>query len=157
MTGRPGCLVLAIGNPSRGDDAAGPLLAERLQVWLGAHGHAADVEVVTDFQLAPEHVLDLEGRRAVLLVDAAESGPDTALTPVAAAGDWSYTSHQMSPPALLQACLNLGVTPPRSVELLAIRGEDFELGQPLTAAAERNLGAAWGCARQWCERHLTPA
>ena len=30
----PRTLVIAVGNPSRGDDAAAPLLAERLSSWL---------------------------------------------------------------------------------------------------------------------------
>jgi Ni,Fe-hydrogenase maturation factor len=30
----PPVLILACGNPSRGDDALGPLLLERLQNWL---------------------------------------------------------------------------------------------------------------------------
>ena len=40
------------GNPSRGDDALGPLLLERLSRWLEAHP-SQDVEVIPDFQLAP--------------------------------------------------------------------------------------------------------
>ena len=65
-------LVLAVGNPSRGDDALGPLLLERLQ----ADGWDAggQVELLCDFQLQVEHTLDLQGRSAVLLVDAARPG-----------------------------------------------------------------------------------
>ncbi len=62
-------LVLAVGNPSRGDDALGPRLLDAL------HAAGADldgqVELLGDFQLQIEHVLDLRGRRAVLFVDAA--------------------------------------------------------------------------------------
>ena len=39
-------LVIGIGNPSRGDDAIGPLAIER----LGALG-LPDTELLTDFQL----------------------------------------------------------------------------------------------------------
>jgi hypothetical protein len=35
----PRTLVIAVGNPSRGDDAAGPLLAERLSAWLSDQDH----------------------------------------------------------------------------------------------------------------------
>jgi len=47
-------LVLAVGNPSRGDDALGPLAAQRL-----AALELSGVEVLTDFQLQVEHALDL--------------------------------------------------------------------------------------------------
>ena len=63
-------LVIAVGNPERGDDALGPLLAERLAA-LGMPG----VEVLTDFQLQIEHTVDLARRAEVILVDASASGP----------------------------------------------------------------------------------
>jgi len=65
-------LVLAVGNPSRGDDALGPMLLEALH----AEGIDGDgqVELLGDFQLQIEHVIDLRGRRAVLFVDAARPG-----------------------------------------------------------------------------------
>jgi predicted GNAT family N-acyltransferase len=64
-------LVLAWGNPSRGDDALGPLLAERLLIHVQTAGLASRVEVLTDFQLQVEHALDLVGRERILFVDAA--------------------------------------------------------------------------------------
>ena len=67
----PPLLVLAWGNPSRGDDALGPLLAERLLAHAGAPSLVGRVEVLTDFQLQVEHALDLVGRERILFVDAA--------------------------------------------------------------------------------------
>jgi hypothetical protein len=49
----PPILVFAWGNPSRGDDALGPLFAERIEA-LGLPG----VECLTDFQLQVEHALE---------------------------------------------------------------------------------------------------
>ena len=48
-------VVFAVGNPSRGDDALGPLLMAGLeqQDWPG-------VQLVSDFQLQIEHALDLD-------------------------------------------------------------------------------------------------
>ncbi len=134
-------LVLAIGNPSRGDDAIGPLVAERLQA-LSLHG----VEVLTDFQLQVEHALDLCGRTGVIFVDAAATGAEPfALTPLAAAPELPHTSHSLSPAEVLQTCIQLtGATPP-AAQLLAIRGYEFELGRPLSAQAMRNLEAALRC------------
>jgi len=62
-------LIIGIGNPSRGDDALGPLAAQRL-----AELALPGVEVLTDFQLQVEHALDLLGRREAIFVDAAATG-----------------------------------------------------------------------------------
>jgi len=62
-------LVFGWGNPSRGDDALGPLLVEQLAGW--AQKSSGRMECLTDFQLQVEHALDLVGRERVLFVDAA--------------------------------------------------------------------------------------
>jgi hydrogenase maturation protease len=131
-------LVLAIGNPSRGDDALGPLAAEQL-----AELALTGVEVLTDFQLQVEHALDLLGRSEVVFIDAAASGEAPfELRPLAPAADASHSSHSLSPAAVLDAYRRLtGGEPPPS-RLLAIRGHEFELGAPLSRAASANLRAA---------------
>lgn len=138
-------LVFGIGNPSRGDDALGPLLIERLQR-LQLAGRLAGVELLTDFQLQVEHVLDLIGRERVILVDAAvDLDEPYRLTPVAPALDpaLSWTTHQLRPAALAQLCVSLyGDAELPRLEQLAIGAEAFELGAALSARAERNLSAA---------------
>ncbi len=132
-------VVLAVGNPSRGDDAIGPELAARL-----AAAGSPDVEVIVDFQLQVEHALDLQGRRRVLFIDAAvDSAPPYELRPVAAARDPSHTSHALSPAAVLETFERVCGAPPPPALLLAVRAESFELGAPLTPAARANLEAAW--------------
>ena len=42
-------VVLACGNPSRGDDAIGPLLLARLESWLSESGWADDFVLVEEF------------------------------------------------------------------------------------------------------------
>jgi len=132
-------LVLAIGNPSRGDDALGPLAAEKL-----AELALPGVEVLTDFQLQVEHALDLLGRSEVIFVDAdaaGGSGPFEFRT-VAPAADARHSSHSLSPSAVLDAYRRLtGGEPPPS-RLMAIRGHEFSLGTPLSPAAQANLRAA---------------
>jgi hydrogenase maturation protease len=131
-------LVIAIGNPGRGDDALGPLAAQRLAA-LGLPG----VDVLTDFQLQVEHALDLLGRSSVVFVDAAASGTESfALTPLAPAADASCGSHRLSPAAVLDTYQRLTGAPPPPAHLLAIRGHDFALGAPLSAAAAANLDVA---------------
>lgn len=136
-------LVVAIGNPSRGDDALGPLLAERLSA-LDLPG----VEVLTDFQLQIEYALDLRGRDEVIFIDAAVSGeaPFT-FDAIAPGGDASVTTHALSPRALLAGYAKLtGEAPPPSY-VLAVRGQAFELGEGLSAQAAANLEAGWAALR----------
>lgn len=131
-------LVFGWGNPSRGDDALGPLFVERIQA-LNLPG----VECLTDFQLQVEHALDLRGRRRVLFVDASvNAAAPFELTRLSPARDKTFSSHAMSPAAVLQTYLDVeGEEPPESW-LLAIRGEAFELGEGLSFASTRYLEQA---------------
>jgi hydrogenase maturation protease len=140
-------LVFAWGNPSRGDDALGPLFAERLQAELEHH---EDVEILVDFQLQVEHALDLVGRQRVLFVDASltAQGP-FEVTALQARHDDSFTTHALSPQAVLQVYQQLHSTSPPACTLLAIRGERFELGESPSAPALAHLDAALAWARAW--------
>ena len=90
-------LVIGIGNPSRGDDAIGPLAVERLQA-LDLPG----IELLTDFQLQIEHALDLIGRREVVFIDAAARGAEPfAFAPARPAADASATSFSVIAPTSL--------------------------------------------------------
>ncbi len=141
-------LVFAWGNPSRGDDALGPRFAEQVRALA-----LAGVECLDDYQLQPEHALDLVGRARVLFVDAsARASAPYEAGPVAAARDASFTTHAMSPQALLQVFRDVHGAPPPPCTLLAIRGERFGLGEPLSDAAGRHLDAAL----QWAAGWLAP-
>lgn len=138
-------LVFGWGNPSRGDDALGPLFVERIEAMK-----LAGVECLTDFQLQVEHALDLHGRRRVLFVDASlDAPPPFAVSAIGPAKDDSFSTHAMSPQAVLQVYRDLEDEDPPPCWLLAIRGERFELGEPLGAAARANLQAALTWAGQW--------
>ena len=138
-------LVLAWGNPSRGDDALGPLFAEALRPQAGD-----GAEFIEDFQLQVEHALDLVGRQRVLFVDAsltcAVPFEARALKP---ARDASFTTHAMSPTAVMQVYRDLQGSEPPPCMLLSIRGERFELGEPLGNTAAAHLAAALGWGRRW--------
>ncbi len=130
-------LVIAIGNPSRGDDAIGPLAIEKLAA-LGL----TDVELLTDFQLQIEYAIDISGRREVVFVDASvDASAPFEFTPVAPAGDVSMTTHELSPSAVLETLRRLGGEPPPAY-MLAIRGYSFDLGARLSKQAAQNLDAA---------------
>lgn len=130
-------LIIGIGNPSRGDDALGPLLIEHLEALA-----LPDVELLTDFQLQVEFALDLRNRQQVIFIDASlNAAAPFTFTPVVAAEDTSYSSHALSPSAVLHAYHKLFGEPPPSY-VLAIRGETFELGEGLSPEAAANLAAA---------------
>jgi hydrogenase maturation protease len=135
-------LVLACGNPSRGDDALGPLLIERLAA-LPEPVPGVTLELLTDFQLQIEHALDLVGRDLAVFVDAALTGPEPFdFTPVVADSGASFTTHAMSPGAVLRVFGQIAGVEPPDCWLLAIRGYRFELGEGLSARAQANLDAA---------------
>ena len=146
MTARPPVLVLAVGNPSRGDDAIAPLLAERLEA-----AALPGVEVITEFQLQVENALDLEGRERVIFVDAGIDTPAPfELRPVRAAADFLHTSHALSPEAVLATHERIQGRVAAETWLLCVRGERFELGEGLSAEAERNLAAALARLSELC-------
>ena len=139
MSERAPVLVLAVGNPSRGDDAIGPELAARLEA-AGLPG----VEVVSEFQLQVENALDLVGRELVIFVDAGTGTPAPfELRRVHPAAEFLHTSHALSPEAVLATYRRVTGNEPPEAWLLCVRGESFELGEALSPAAAANLESAW--------------
>lgn len=131
-------LIIGIGNPSRGDDAIGPLAIERL-----AALDLPDTELLTDFQLQIEHALDLVGRREVVFIDAAASGPEPfAFESLSPALDTGPLSHALPPAAVLAAYRHVSTTPPPAAFVLAVRGYEFALGTAPSGTAVVNLDAA---------------
>ena len=143
-------LIFGWGNPSRGDDALGPLFVEHFTALAARHPEWGGVDCLTDFQLQVEHALDLQGRSRVLFVDASLDAPaPCSLARIEAARDASFTTHAMSPQAVLRVYADIEDGAPPPCWLLAIRGEGFELGEPLSNSANGNLKAALLAAVDW--------
>jgi len=152
----PRILVLGYGNPSRGDDALGPALLDRLERIQTQRPGWEALETLTDFQLQIEHSLDLDHREQVLFVDASLSGAAPfEFVRLQARRDDSYTSHAMSPSALLSVYREIRKTAPPPAHLLAIRGERFALGEAMSPAASDHLEAAERFVVDWLERCLS--
>jgi hydrogenase maturation protease len=101
------------------------------------------VDLLTDYQLQIEHALDLQGREQVVFVDADVSlEVPFAYTAVSAEMDASYSTHAMTPGAVLQVVRQIGGRQPFSCFLLAIRGYRFSLGTRFSEQAEANLERA---------------
>jgi hydrogenase maturation protease len=132
-------LVFGYGNLSRGDDALGPLLLE----YVESHCDLESIEIQSDFQLQIEHALDLENRSLVLFVDASVAcvnAYDFAM--LEPARDKSYTTHAMSPAAVLDVYQSIKKRTPPPCFLLSIKAEKLELGEGLSTQAENNLNQA---------------
>ncbi len=140
MSGR--LVILGYGNPSRGDDALGPLLLDRIAD-LAASGPGPDL--ITDFQLQVEHAADLEGAGLALFLDAGAScSPPWRLERLRAQQDVGYTTHALSPAAVLAVFRQVYGKEPPPAFLLTVAGESFELGAGLSKAAAAHLESAAG-------------
>jgi hydrogenase maturation protease len=141
-------LLFGWGNPSRGDDALGPLLIERIEA-LNLPG----VACLTDFQLQVEHALDLENRERILFIDASiEAEAPFRHSRLLPARDASFSTHAITPESVMQVYVDLHDDDPPPCYQLAIRGEQFELGEPLTASASAHLDAALQWTLAWLAR-----
>ena len=130
-------LVFGIGNPGRRDDGLGPRIVERLRA-LALPGVALDA----NDQLQIEDALTVSRFAEVVFVDAARSlDAPFRLFRVAPGAAFSFSTHVLAPESVLALCRELYGRTPRA-RLLAVRGADFEIGEGLSAEAERNLEAA---------------
>ncbi len=136
-------IIIGVGNPARGDDALGPkllhLIEQRRSGWNVVHR----VDLITDYQLQIEHASDLENCDMALFVDASMKAPPPYwFDQLQPERDTSYTSHALSPAAVLQVFEDANQRSAPKAFLLSIRGESFELGDPLSRLAQTNLIAA---------------
>ena len=137
-------LVFTWGNPSRGDDALGPAMYELLKEQQQTAGLLSAVALLTDFQLQIEHATDLQQRERVVFVDASlTASPPYEFHPLLPEQDTSYTTHAMSPAAVLAVYQQIHQQPPPAAFLLSIRGYEFALGEPLSARARLHLQSAF--------------
>jgi hydrogenase maturation protease len=137
-------LIFTYGNPSRGDDAVGPALFDLLEECKRETGKLDGVDLLTDFQLQIEHAVDLENRRCVLFIDAGVSCREPfELHRLQAERDHSFTTHAMSPAAVLAVYQQIHRCAPPGAYLLTIRAYEFGLGRPMSKAAEHNLQKAY--------------
>ena len=136
----PRILVVGYGNPGRRDDGLGPAFAARLEAL-----RPLGVTIESDYQLSIEHAHLAAQHDIVVFADAAadiEGESPFYLRPVQPAPEDRYSSHSVSPQAVLRlAAQCFGAHP--SGWLLGIRPTDLEsFAEGLTPEAESNLSAA---------------
>ncbi|MCP4414203.1 MAG: hydrogenase maturation protease [Gammaproteobacteria bacterium] len=140
----PALIVLAWGNLSRGDDAAGPMLAEKIQ----ALNHNR-IQLEEDLQLNIEHVMDLKSQIPVLFIDAS-CKPEQSfyLEKLSADPDQSISTHSVSPKALLHLFEKTHKQNAPEAFMLHISGKEFELGQTVSQHTQSAIDQAWECLKQ---------
>jgi len=127
------CLIIGIGNPDRGDDAVGRIVARRLQTQC-----APGVRVV-EHGGEPASLLDcLAGAETVYLIDAMVAGarPGTISRFDVAAAELPRTvfgcsTHGLGLAEAIELARTLGKLPRRCV-VYAIEARAFEIGEPLS-------------------------
>ena len=126
------------------------MFVDRLEALAPMHPEWGTMHFQTDYQLQVEHALDLHGHGRVLFVDASSSGPAPfSLRALSPTRDASFTTHAMTPQAVMYAYCGLEEQAPPPGWLLAIRGERFELGEELSTAGDQNLRAALRWVENW--------
>jgi hydrogenase maturation protease len=131
-------LVIGYGSTLRGDDAAGPLVAEKVAEW-----GRTDVRALAAHQLTPELAETLAGARLVVFVDArhgSETG-EVRAEPLEPADAAPTLGHVGNPRALLALARALYGRCPEAW-LIAIPAPDLGFGDKLSPVAERGVAAA---------------
>ncbi len=139
MTAAPKTLLLAWGNPGRGDDGLGPAVAR----WAAEESREG-LTVESDYQLQIEDAAEVARHDRVVFVDADRAGPGpfscSRVRP--AQSGLGFTSHSVSPAALLALSRQLFGHAPEAW-LVAIRGYDFDrFDESLSSGARANLAEA---------------
>lgn len=156
MTARPPArraVVIGVGSPDRGDDAAGPLVARRLQ---GEPPPGADVLICED----PSTLLHAwEDYDVAVVVDAVASGRDPGtltIRDVGASGGplptsaWAETgrggTHAFGLATAVELARSLHRLPHRVV-VVGVEAAQFDHGAPLTPEVEAAISDAEGAVR----------
>jgi len=138
------CLVVGVGNPDRGDDAAGREVARWLRGRL-----PPDVEVIEHNGEVASLLACLEGAAAVYLIDTCASGAplgsvrrfDVGVRPLPHVA-FSVSTHGLGLAEAIEFARTLGQIPSRCI-VYAIEAGSFEPGappSPLVAAAVGHVG-----------------
>ncbi len=135
----PALIVFAGGNESRGDDGIGPMLARRL-LDLGL----PSLVVIEDHQLNIEHVTDFVGDTPLLFIDASVSiDSGIMVEQIDASGDGNFSTHAISPQALLNVYLQTTGNELPPAYLLHVAGKSFGLGESLGETGSAAAESAW--------------
>jgi hydrogenase maturation protease len=131
-------LLLGIGNSGRGDDGLGWAFLDRIR---RAAAFAGRLEY--RYQLQVEDAALISSAQRVVFVDSwqGELPGGFCWQPCAPAADFEFTTHALSPQAVMHLCRDLYRRIPRA-HLLTIQGSRWDLSTGLSPAAEGRLEQA---------------
>jgi hydrogenase maturation protease len=124
-------LIIGYGNPLRGDDAFGWLLAERLKDKF----HDCDMEILAAHQLTPELAQPISRARYVIFADASMKSDACGVTVTKlreSSDEDSSFSHRHSPESLLSMARILYGTAPRAAFLLTAQAYQMAYGEQVS-------------------------
>lgn len=136
------CLVLACGNPLRGDDGVGPHLAAWAQNRFSAE---PAIRILAHHQWTPELAEDIAGAETVLFIDSSVQTPPGAVTlgPAEPAPESTIpATHHLGPTELLALARDLYQSQPRQVRLLTVGAGSFDLGATFSTPVQAALSEA---------------
>ena len=131
-------LVIACGNPLRGDDGVGPAAAEIVNSW-----QTPGVKVLSVHQFVPELIDEMKQVKRVLFIDADANTETSAFRTRVVEPKKSRRSfgHYETPANLLAMVRDLeGRTP--EAWLVSISAHSFDHGEALTEDTQHHLHAA---------------
>jgi hydrogenase maturation protease len=146
VSSRP--LILGIGNPLRGDDGLGRVVAEQL-------AQASDLEcsIQVVHQLTPELAQDMAAARLVVMIDATRAGEpgDVRIRSLSSPAQQpgAVGTHHTTPEELVGLTRAVyGHCPP--VVVMTVTGADFSMGEQISPVVEQKIALASTAVRQIC-------
>ena len=135
---REDTLLIGIGNESRQDDGLGWAFVRAIHESGSFKG-----KVGLRYQLQIEEADHIRSFRQVIFVDAThEDLPEGfALEAVSSEGDLSFTTHRLSPSAVMALANDLYDHQPEAY-ILKIQGEQWEMEESMSPKAQKNLQKA---------------
>lgn len=131
------CIVLGIGNPDRGDDAAGRAVARQLRGFS-----PTNIEVIEHDGEGATLLTQFDGAAVAFVVDASASGAppgtirrfDVSAAPLPDLA-FGLSTHGFGLAMAIELARTLGQLPPQCI-IYAIEGASFEMGAPLSAPVQ---------------------
>ena len=132
-------LIYGIGNIGRQDDGLGWAFID----WLEEESICPKAELMRHYQLHLEDADLISYKKQVLFVDATKAldVESIQLENMQAKMDFSFSSHAISIPSIMATCRQCFEKVPE-VQLLTIKGYEWELQLGLTEKAKKNLKVA---------------
>jgi hydrogenase maturation protease len=150
----PKVLVIGFGNPIRGDDALGPMAAERLEQVVSSD----NVQVISRHVLTTELIAEVSEATLVIFLDAATDGPIGEVLCRPIFGDpqtAASMAHFFQPRELLAAARELYGNQPESF-LVSVRGTSFDFAKyQLSPTVEGAMESLIAKVLNLIDEHLT--